>query len=245
MRLEWDTIPTTLKVKDQKCLHQITKKIITHTKKKLRILGSEISNCYILLGNIKEFIKQSNENFEIYKKYINFFYDVYQQYHANLILSICKLIDRNERSLSITHMLEAEGFAETLDEIIKHETYTKVKKIRNKLGYAHLDKKTSTNEEKQQAIYNKNKLDIAKYSLFIELLKKAYLILSQRLEIPIFELIPTDNKIKLQIRNLFNDLKKQPQKLNQAIKKSSKLKKYLHPNFTPNQQQNSSDLHKA
>jgi len=55
-------------------------------EKKIDVLGQEITRLNVLLFAIKEIINQSEECFEVYKQYNEFFYLTYELYHLMVML---------------------------------------------------------------------------------------------------------------------------------------------------------------
>ncbi len=198
-------------------LKKVKKLMFDKTKyeNKIDVLGEEIAKLNILIFAIKEMIKQSEECFEVYKKYNDFFYLTYQLYHNELIHGICRLQDRSRDSLSIVKMLEeniknhndkqSRQEKKVLDQINECDVSEKIKALRDKLGRAHLDGKVSINLDKQKKLYEENKIELKDNERYIELLTKALELLSDRLQKPMHFVSPLSS-ISREIRELFHAL---------------------------------------
>lgn len=184
-------------------------------EKEIDVLGSEIAKAYILTFALQELIEQSHINFNVYIKYHEFFYQTYSSYHNELTHHISHLQDTSRDSLSIIKLLNRskdyndqlsveEG--NILSQLIDHEIGKKIKVIRDKLGRAHLDYKIALNPDKEQKIYEQNKVTLMEIIQYLELLTKALTIISRRLDIPIADFLKPIPSLRGDIRRLFEDL---------------------------------------
>ncbi len=184
-------------------------------EKQLITLGQEIATCYTTLEIIKELFKQFKENDEIFQKYSLFLYSTYFAFHDQLIFNINRLHDESRDSLSLLKLLKknlqqygdnnSEEETKILKTIKNNIVYEKSKKLRNKYGKAHLDRKVSINEEKRKKIYEENKIKHQEYYNYIKLLEKAKNILYRRLGIICLEMTIQDHTPQ-QIKKLFKVL---------------------------------------
>ena len=190
----------------------------TKRDKQVNVLASEINELEKHISAIQELINQSNSNFEVYKNYYNFFYDIYNSYHNEIIYGIGRLIDQSNDSLSITNLLKegiekkdslADDEAKIHTVIKEHPMHKKIKQNRNKLGKAHLDKAIATNPQKQMKIYDQYKYELKETIEYVELLKESVEIISWRSSNPICCLLTYNGPIKKEIRNIFEKLAKQ------------------------------------
>lgn len=177
-------------------------------------LGEELSNLEINILALRELIDQINVNPEIYRKYKEFLFLMYKNFYDNTIHSIFRLIDHNKDTLSIVnilnkHVLIGDAHSElekkVLAEIQENDFFKKIKLNRNNLQ-AHLNRKTSINKEKNEKMMLDCKFYFKASLLFLDLLKKALLIISERSDIPIILLSP-NTSIKREIREVFQKLK--------------------------------------
>ena len=184
-------------------------------EKEVDALGQEISKAHILIFALSEIIKQSNLNFNIYKKYWGFFSLSYNLFWNELIHNISRLQDTSRDSLSVVKVLKRHVYdiddeksnqeKEILEKIEKSDTNKKIKRLRDKLGKAHLDGKISINPGKRHDIWKKNKETLGNIVVYLELITQGVEIISCRLDETILLLKPYD-LIKKHIKNLFNSL---------------------------------------
>ena len=146
------------------------------------LIGSEISYLYIHIGAIREIIKQSNVNFEVYKQYFNFFYHSYEAFHNELIHRICRLTDKDYSTTSLRNLLtnrskpdedKKETYLDILKRITKHDTLKKIHLIRHNF-LAHKNKNLSREQNIVNNFYKKNEFDLSEIEQYIRLLVQAW-----------------------------------------------------------------------
>ena len=183
-------------------------------EKEINVLGEQIYKVHILMLAIREIIQQSNLNFDVYKKYYDFFDLTYRSYWDELIHNVSRLQDMSRDSISIVKILnrnieigdeKSVYEKDILKKIQDFGVSEKIKVLRDKLGKAHLDGKVSINIEKQNKLWDENKTALKDVCEYIELLTKGLEVISCRLDKPIFFTKP-NTPIKRQIVELFNDL---------------------------------------
>ena len=77
------------------------------TQKCLDEIGNTLNTCSTLLGNYLELIEQSNtkNSSEIYKEHIDLLHNQICNNRTLLILSICRLTDTNNDTLSLLNLI--------------------------------------------------------------------------------------------------------------------------------------------
>lgn len=182
-------------------------------EKEIDAIARDVSNAWSYLYAIRELLDQANINKNTYKKYQHFFDATYIAFYDELIYALNRIHDSSRDSLSLINILKklaqagmlTSEEAEMLARIEQDTTRKKVKKIRNKLGRAHLDGKVSTNLEQQDRLQKECAIEMNEFAAYIELLKKALEIISERLDKPLCLLKPLV-PIRTEIRELFRKL---------------------------------------
>jgi hypothetical protein len=145
--------------------------------------------------------------------------DLYERFWASAIFSACCFIDSSPGSMSIMKLLDHNlntyndsisiNERDILEKIRLSKIPSKLKNLRNKLGRAHIDKVIAINRQKQQHVYEKNKLHVAALRQFSGLVDRALEILSQRSSKPVWYLLHPRTKGPSQLLKLLQWMQQQ------------------------------------
>lgn len=184
-------------------------------KKKLEneidLLSAEISDARIRLHALDGLIKQFEKYPGVYENFSSFFYLYYDGLFKELIHGISRLQDETKNSLSVVKILErfkdenseqSKLEASILKKIKESHINSKIKKLRNHYGIAHLDERYCLSYEELLKIHKQNKIDIKNVVSCLQVFTRALEIISCRLDIPLW-LQPPQTSIRRELRELF------------------------------------------
>lgn len=181
-------------------------------EKQINSLGSEIASLYEICGALKEIIRQTKYNPEVYKQFGTFFYMFYRFCYYEIYHGISRLVDDAKGVTSLIKLLAGTKKPdvqraeikilekEVLNGIKNNKTLNKIKNYRNhKLG--HKSKELILDDSAESVFREINKLDIEDIEAGLHLLGDALKLASQRASFHV--LVLPNTPIRREISNLF------------------------------------------